>query len=81
MNELPSMTKYACFDLKGSTVQRTTLNKEDKEDIVNGYKEEVIQQYKNKILKDLDFDLLDFYFNFSKEDCNMIQNSLCVEFL
>ena len=77
MNELPSMTKYACFDLKGSTVQRTTLNKEDKEDIVNGYKEEVIQQYKNKILKDLDFDLLDFYFNFSKEDCNMIQNSLC----
>ena len=77
MNELPSMTKYACFDLKGSTVQRTTLNKEDKEDIVNGYKEEVMQQYKNKILKDLDFDLLDFYFNFSKEDCNMIQNSLC----
>ena len=77
MNELPSMTKYACFDLKGSTVQRTTLNKEDKEEIVNGYKEEVIQQYKNKILKDLDFDLLDFYFNFSKEDCNMIQNSLC----
>ena len=75
MNELPSMTKYACFDLKGSTVQRTTLSKEDKEDIVNGYKEEVIQQYKNKILKDLDFDLLDFNFNFSKEDCDMISLS------
>ena len=63
MNELPSMTKYACFDLKGSTVQRITLTKDDKQDVINGYKEEVIEQYKKKVLKDLDFDLLDFSFN------------------
>ena len=77
MNELPSMTKYACFDLKGSTVQRITLSKEDREDAVNGFKEEVIEHYKKSILKDLDFDLLDFSFNFTKKDCDLIQNSLC----
>ena len=77
MNELPSMTKFACFDLKGSTVQRRTLNKEDNQDVINGYKEEVLEHYKNKILKDLDFDILDFSFNFSKKDCDLIQNSLC----
>lgn len=77
MNELPSMTKYACFDLKGSTVQRVTLTKDDKQDVINGFKEEVIEQYKNSILKDLDFDLLDFCFNFSKQNCDLIQNSLC----
>lgn len=77
MNELPSLTKYACFDLKGSTVQRVTLNKNDKQDVINGYKEEVLEKYKKSILKDLDFDLLDFNFNFSKKDCDLIQNSLC----
>ena len=76
MNELPSITKYACFDLKGSTVQRVTLNKDDKHDVINGYKEEVIEQYKNKVLKDLDFDLLDFSFNFSKKNCDLVQYSL-----
>ena len=77
MNELPSLTKYACFDLKGSTVARVTLNKDDKQDVINGYKEEVLEKYKKSILKDLDFDLLDFYFNFDKKDCDLIQNSLC----
>ena len=77
MNELPSLTKYACFDLKGSTVQRVTLNKNDKQDVIDGYKEEVLEKYKKSILKDLDFDLLDFNFNFSKKDCDLIQNSLC----
>ena len=77
MNELPSMTKYACFDLKGSTVQRFTLTKEDRQEAINGFKEEVIDHYKKRILKDLDFDLLDFSFNFSKKDCDLIQNSLC----
>jgi hypothetical protein len=77
MNELPTMTKYACFDLKGSTVQRFTLTKEDQKDAINGFKEEVIEHYKKKILKDLDFDSLNFSFNFSKENCDLIQNSLC----
>ena len=77
MNELPSMTKYACFDLKGSTVQRFTLTKEDRQEAINGFKEEVIDHYKKSILKDLDSDLLDFSFNFSKKDCDLIQNSLC----
>ena len=77
MNELPSLTKYATFDLKGSTVQRVTLNKDDKQDVINGYKEEVLEKYRKSVLKDLDFDLLDFNFNFSKKDCDLIQNSLC----
>ena len=77
MNELPSITKYACFDLKGSTVQRTTLTKEDNQEVINGNKEKIIEHYKNKILKDLDFDLLDFSFDFPKDVCDLIQNSLC----
>ena len=77
MNELPSLTKYATFDLKGSTVQRVTLNKDDKQDVIDGFKEEVLNKYKKSVLKDLDFDLLDFNFNFSKKDCDLIQNSLC----
>ena len=77
MNELPSKTKYCCFDLKGSTVARTSLNKKDKEEIINGFKEQVIKNYKKTVLKDLDFDLLDFYFDFTKEECDLIQNSLC----
>ena len=77
MNELPSSTKYATFDLKGSTVQRITLNNNDKQDVINGYKEEVLEKYKKSVLKDLDFDLLDFYFNFTKKECDIIQNSLC----
>ena len=77
MNELPSTTKYACFDLKGSTVQRITLSQANRQDVINGFKEDVICQYKDRILKDLDFDLLDFSFNFSKNDCDLIQNSLC----
>ena len=77
MNELPSPTKYACFDLKGSTAQRVTLNKNDKQDVIEGFKEEVLEKYKKSILKDLDFDLLDFNFNFTKKDCDLIQNSLC----
>ena len=77
MNELPSLTKYATFDLKGSTAQRVTLTKDDKQDVINGYKEEVLEKYKKSVLKDLDFDLLDFNFNFSKKDCDLIQNSLC----
>ena len=77
MNELPSLTKYACFDLKGSTVARVTLNKNDQQDVIDGYKEEVLEKYKKSILKDLDFDLLDFNFNFTKNNCDLIQNSLC----
>ena len=77
MNELPSTSKYACFDLKGSTVQRITLSQANRQDVINGFKEDVICQYKDRILKDLDFDLLDFSFNFSKNDCDLIQNSLC----
>ena len=77
MNELPNMTKYACFDLKGSTVARRTLTKEDNQDVINGYKEEILEHYKNKILKDLDLDSLDITFDFSKQDCKLIQNSLC----
>ena len=76
MNELPSSTKYVCFDLKGSTAQRNTLNKDDRQDILNGYKEEVIEHYKKSVLKDLDFDLLEFSFNFSKKDCDIIQKCL-----
>ena len=48
MNELPSSTKYATFDLKGSTVQRITLNNNDKQDVINGYKEEVLEKYNRR---------------------------------
>ena len=77
MNELPNETKVCVFDLKGSTVDRTGLTKTDRDLVLSGYKQEVISNYKNKILKDLDFDILGFEFEFDKEICNKIQKSIC----
>ena len=76
MNELPSETKVACFDLKGSTVNRTGLSKMDKDQVLKGFKKEIIELSKKKILKDLDFDILDFEFLFDKETCRSFQNSI-----
>lgn len=76
MNELPSETKVACFDLKGSTVNRTGLSKMDKDQVLKGFKKEIIELSKKKILKDLDFDILDFEFLFDKETCRAFQNSI-----
>ena len=76
MNELPNETKIVCFDLKGSTVERTSLTKNDTQQIFNGFGMEVVNLYKKKILKDLDFDLLPFNFDFTKEECDLLQNSI-----
>ena len=77
MNELPSETKVACFDLKGSTVNRTSLSKMDKDQILKGFKKEIVELSKKKILKDLDFDILNFDFPFDKDVCHSFQNSIC----
>ncbi len=76
MNELPNESKIVCFDLKGSTVERTSLSKNDTQQILKGYGMEIVNLYKKKILKDLDFDLLPFNFDFSKEECDLLQNSI-----
>lgn len=66
----------ACFDLKGSSVDRGVIPDEDKKDKLN-HKEELLLKYKKTILKDLDFDELGFTFNFYKSICDELQRHLC----
>ncbi|MCQ2820897.1 MAG: 1-phosphatidylinositol-4-phosphate 5-kinase family protein, partial [archaeon] len=77
MNELPSDSKLFCFDLKGSTVDRSVISKLDKEHYKNGSKEEILKIYKKKILKDVDFDFLGFDFYFEKDICDTLQKIVC----
>ena len=54
MNDLPKITKLLCFDFKGSTVDRQSINKED----IKLGKEELMNKYKNTVLKDLDLGII-----------------------
>jgi hypothetical protein len=58
MDDLPSETKIITFDLKGSTVDRQCINEDD---INLGY-ENLINKYKNKVLKDIDLEILKMSF-------------------
>jgi hypothetical protein len=63
--------------LKGSTVDRNALDSKDKDMIVLGKKNEVIEKYSKKILKDNDFKLLDFSLKLSKRDAQLLRENLC----
>ena len=54
MNDLPMETKILAFDIKGSTVDRQCINKNDTK--LN--KKELFEKYKNIVLKDIDFNII-----------------------
>jgi prolyl-tRNA synthetase len=62
--------------MKGSSVQRDTLEQKDKEMIQNGKVQDVIEKYKKKILKDNDFKNLGFTFKLDKKDANQLQANI-----
>jgi hypothetical protein len=69
--------------LKGSTRDRSTFVAKDREMIINGKQQEVIEKFKKKVLKDNDFTDLKMLFKLSKKEANnLIQNiSLDADFL
>ena len=50
MNDLPILTKLLTFDIKGSTVDRQSISKDD----MNLNKQDLLNKYKNKVLEDID---------------------------
>ena len=64
MNDLPIHTKLLTFDIKGSTVDRQSINEND----ISLSKEELLNKYKNKVLKDIDLGIIDmkFVLNFNE---------------
>ncbi len=56
-------------------MDRNAIDPKDKEMVMNGKKNEIIEKYSKKILKDLDFKLLGLNFNLTKKDAqNLVQN-------
>ena len=69
--------------MKGSTRDRSTFELKDRDMILNGKQQEVLEKYKKKVLKDNDFMDLKLQFKLSKKDANnLIQDiSLDADFL
>ena len=65
-----------CFDVKGSTRDRTTFEEVDKEKLKEGKVEEVKEKYKKKVLKDNDFTDLNLKLKLSKKDANNLTHNL-----
>ena len=63
MNDLPMHTKLLTFDIKGSTVDRQSISKDD----MKLNKQDLLNKYKNIVLKDIDLGIIDmkFILNFS----------------
>ncbi len=67
------------FDLKGSTVDRNALDGKDRDMIILGKRNDIIEKYNKKILKDNDFKLLDFSLKLSKRDAQLIRENICAD--
>lgn len=67
------------FDLKGSTVDRNTLEPKDRDMIRNGKKHEVVEKYAKKVLKDNDFKELEFKLKLSKKDAQFLQKNISAD--
>jgi hypothetical protein len=68
MNDLPLETKLLTFDFKGSTVDRQIIAKEDLALI----REKLWEKYKNKVLKDMDLDIIGLKFILERADRDKI---------
>ena len=68
MDDLPFETKLITFDFKGSTVDRQIIAKEDLALI----REKLWEKYKNKVLKDMDLDIIGLKFILERVDRDKI---------
>ena len=72
MDSLPQKTKLLTFDLKGSTVDRQSINKNDeklKTDLL-------FKKYSNIVLKDIDLKILKLKFNLNSYDSKNLIKSI-----
>ena len=72
MDSLPQITKLLTFDLKGSTVDRQSINKNDeklKTDLL-------FKKYSNIVLKDIDLKILKLKFNLNSYDSKNLIKSI-----
>lgn len=70
---LPLETKVLTFDLKGSSVDRDCISKDDR--LSNMEKDNLISKYRNQILKDNDLRFLELPINLNQSDSkNLTQN-------
>ena len=72
MNELALGKNILTFDLKGSTVDRQSIKKEDL--IYN--KEELINKYKNVVLKDVDLSIINIKIELNTSKGKILLNSI-----
>ena len=70
MNELELGTNILTFDLKGSTVDRQSIKKED----LTLSKEELMNKYKNVVLKDVDLSIIDMKIELSTSKAKILLN-------
>ena len=68
MNDLPILTKLLTFDIKGSTVDRQSISKDD----MNLNKQDLLNKYKNIVLKDIDLGIIDMKFILNFNDWQKI---------
>lgn len=68
MCELPDETRYFTFDLKGSSVDRSSFKETQKSFYRDGFKDLIAEDHKNMILKDNDFSCLKLNFTLSAND-------------
>ena len=73
MNDLFLDSNILTFDLKGSTVDRQSIKKED----INLNKKALFNKYKNTILKDIDLKIIDIKIELNHFDGSNILNSIC----
>ena len=72
MDSLPQKTKLLTFDLKGSTVDRQSINKNDeklKTDLL-------FKKYSNSVVKDIDLKILKLNFNLNSYDSKNLIKSI-----
>lgn len=68
MIDLPLENRYFLFDLKGSSVNRSTLKEQQKAFYANGFKDKINDKDNLTILKDNDFNFLKLNFFLSQKD-------------
>jgi len=68
MCELPDESRFFTFDLKGSSVDRSSFRESQKAFYKDGFQDEIEDNHKNLILKDNDFEHLKLNFLLSTKD-------------
>ncbi len=76
MCELTDDSRFFTFDLKGSSVDRSCLNEDQRSFYKEGFKDEIVEHHKYLVLKDNDFEHLKLNFHLSAKDAKNLSLSI-----